>query len=272
MTNKQPRRIETYRANRKYYHEAPRRPERTGHPVFLAAPLFGAAVIFLILFAWQWQGYRRSAQEYDTLREQLSWVQATPESGMLSRLDFAALQARNPDTSAWLEMPGLDLSLPVMQSEDSTYYLRRNFDGEYSNSGSLIRPSWDEGSWADGLCHVIHGHNIHDGSMFGSLDRYRDADFCAQNPTFTLYTPDGDFLCTVFSAHEALATDDCYRLDFQPGEDYQAFLEDLKNLSFYDTGTELQPDSRVLTLSTCRSSYASNNQRFVVHAVMTPLP
>ena len=26
-----------------------------------------------------------------------------------------------------------------------------------------------------------------------------------------------------------------------------------------------------LTLSTCRSAYASNNQRFVVHAIMEPI-
>ena len=94
---------------------------------------------------------------------------------------------------------GLELSLPVVQNEDSNYYLRRSFSGASSNDGCLIRPSWDSTSWADGLCHVIHGHNIHNGAMFGKLDAYRKQDFYSANPTFTLYTPDGDYLCRIFS-------------------------------------------------------------------------
>lgn len=132
------------------------------------------------------------------------WIPApaviTPRA---SRLDFTVLKEQNPDVTAWLSVPGLELSLPVVQNEDSNYYLRRSFSGASSNDGCLIRPSWDSTSWADGLCHVIHGHNIHNGAMFGKLDAYRKQDFYSANPTFTLYTPDGDYLCRIFSAHDA---------------------------------------------------------------------
>lgn len=90
------------------------------------------------------------------------------------------MKEQNPDVTAWLSVPGLELSLPVVQNEDSNYYLRRSFSGASSNDGCLIRPSWDSTSWADGLCHVIHGHNIHNGAMFGKLDAYRKQDFTAQ--------------------------------------------------------------------------------------------
>ena len=36
-----------------------------------------------------------------------------------SPVDFATLQAVNPDAAAWLEMPGLDLSLPIVQAQDN---------------------------------------------------------------------------------------------------------------------------------------------------------
>ena len=39
----------------------------------------------------------------------------------------------------------------------------------------------------------------------------------------------------------------------------------------YDTGVDVPSGSHILTLSTCRSAYASNNQRFVVHAIMEPI-
>ena len=91
------------------------------------------------------------------------------------------------------------------------------------------------------------------------------------NPTFTLYTPDGDYLCRIFSAHDAKSDDPCYALDYSEGEDYDAFLRYLKELSLYDTGVDVPSGSHILTLSTCRSAYASNNQRFVVHAIMEPI-
>ena len=37
------------------------------------------------------------------------------------------------------------------------------------------------------------------------------------------------------------------------------------------TGVDVPSGSHILTLSTCRSAYASNNQRFVVHAIMEPI-
>ena len=118
---------------------------------------------------------------------------------------------------------------------------------------------------------MIHGHNIHNGAMFGKLDAYRKQDFYSANPTFTLYTPDGDYLCRIFSAHDAKSDDPCYAVDYSEGEDYDAFLRYLKELSLYDTGVDVPGGSHILTLSTCRSAYASNNQRFVVHAIMEPI-
>ena len=159
--------------------------------------LLAAAVVFLLLFFWQWTSYQKSDEEYQTLRTQLVWMDTSTggDNAPASRLDFTALKEQNPDVTAWLSVQGLELSLPVVQNEDSNYYLRRSFSGGSSNDGCLIRPSWDSTSWADGLCHVIHGHNIHNGAMFGKLDAYRKQDFYSANPTFTLYTPDGDYLC-----------------------------------------------------------------------------
>lgn len=192
---------------------------------FIVPALLAAAVVFLLLFFWQWTSYQKSDEEYQALRTQLVWMDTSTggDNAPASRLDFTALKEQNPDVTAWLSVPGLELSLPVVQNEDSNYYLRRSFSGASSNDGCLIRPSWDSTSWADGLCHVIHGHNIHNGAMFGKLDAYRKQDFYSANPTFTLYTPDGDYLCRIFSAHDAKSDDPCYALDYSEGEDYDAF-------------------------------------------------
>ena len=62
----------------------------------------------------------------------------TDDSGDLV-IDFAALQAINPDIYAWLEIPGTDISYPVVQHpDDDSYYLRRNSDREYSAGGAIF--------------------------------------------------------------------------------------------------------------------------------------
>ena len=81
--------------------------------------------------------------------------------------------------------------------------------------------------------------------MFGKLDAYRKQDFYSANPTFTLYTPDGDYLCRIFSAHDAKSDDPCYALDYSEGEDYDAFLRYLKELSLYDTGVDVPSGSHI---------------------------
>lgn len=152
---------------------------------FIVPVLLAAAVVFLLLFFWQWTSYQKSDEEYQTLRAQLVWMD-TSTSGQItpraSRLDFTALKEQNPDVTAWLSDAGLELSLPVVQNEDSNYYLRRSFSGGSSNDGCLIRPSWDSTSWADGLCHVIHGHNIHNGAMVRQAGCLPQAGFLQRKP------------------------------------------------------------------------------------------
>ena len=151
-----------------------------------------------------------------------------------SPVDFATLQAVNPDAAAWLEMPGLDLSLPIVQAQDNQTYLHRGFDGSDSPAGCLFFAASTDGDAA--LYRVIYGHNLHDGSMFSGLLRYADADFCRENPTFTLYTPEETQTWRIFSAHTATDATDLYRTDRTPGDDYDAFVQGLQALSACDTG------------------------------------
>lgn len=109
---------------------------------FIVPALLAAAVVFLLLFFWQWTSYQKSDEEYQTLRTQLVWMDTSTggDNAPASRLDFTALKEQNPDVTAWLSVQGLELSLPVVQNEDSNYYLRRSFSGASSNDGCLIRP------------------------------------------------------------------------------------------------------------------------------------
>ncbi|MDR2686527.1 MAG: class B sortase, partial [Oscillospiraceae bacterium] len=53
-------------------------------------------------------------------------------------IDFAALQAVNPDTAAWLYSPGTAIDYPVMRAREYDYYLRHLPDGAYNKNGTLF--------------------------------------------------------------------------------------------------------------------------------------
>ena len=44
-------------------------------------------------------------------------------------IDFAGLKAVNPDVIAWIQIPALDISYPVVQGKDNAYYLHHLFFG-----------------------------------------------------------------------------------------------------------------------------------------------
>lgn len=220
----------------------------------LSIVLLLAGLGFLGAFGHAQYQYGKSGRYYARLQQ----TAADPDGG----IDFAALQAINPDAAAWLEMPGLGISLPVVQAVDNETYLHRSFDGSDSPAGCLFFAA----PAGDGLYRVIYGHNLHDGSMFNGLLNYRDEDFYAANPTFTLYTPEGAGTWRIFSCHTATDMEELYRTDRTAGEEYDAFLQQLLEASEYDTGAELPEGAQVVTLSTCLTSYGSGLERYVVHA------
>ena len=220
----------------------------------LSIVLLLAGLGFLGAFGHAQYQYGKSGRYYARLQQ----TAADPDGG----IDFAALQAINPDAAAWLEMPGLGISLPVVQAVDNETYLHRSFDGSDSPAGCLFFAA----PAGDGLYRGIYGHNLHDGSMFNGLLNYRDEDFYAANPTFTLYTPEGAGTWRIFSCHTATDMEELYRTDRTAGEEYDAFLQQLLEASEYDTGAELPEGAQVVTLSTCLTSYGSGLERYVVHA------
>ena len=239
--------------------------------VRIAAVCFVLSMVCFLIFLREMRSYQRDSGFYQTLAEETAQAIGTdaPEQGG-SRMDFSALLERNGDTAAWLDIPGLGLALPVVWCGDNETYLKTAFDGSSSRNGCLFLSAQAQPDFSLPY-QVIYGHHIHNGSMFGDLADYKKREHWQQYPTFALYTPEGDYLCTIFSCHNTQDRTEVYRVDWQVDEEYAAFLGRLQEGSLYDTGVSVDENSRVLTLSTCDSPYSGGMKRFVVHAVMEPL-
>ena len=76
----------------------------------------------------------------------------------------------------------------------------------------------------------------------------------------------------IFSVWVCDANDDTDCIQADPDDAaFQQILDKAVAGCAFDYGVDVTTDDHILTLSTCRSAYASNNQRFVVHAIMEPI-
>ena len=165
-------------------------------------------------------------------------------------VDWEKLKQVNEDIVAWITLPALDLSYPVVQGKDNEYYLHRSVDGEYLFAGSIFMDYFNHPG-LENYNTIIYGHNMRDGSMFARLKEYNDTDVYKACPYFWIYTPDGDHLYKIFSVHTASAKSDTYTVRFKNKETYAAWLVKEKTQSQIETGIELMMEDHVVTLSTC---------------------
>ena len=75
---------------------------------------------------------------------------------------LASAQAANPDTVAWITIPGTNIDGPVQQADDNEYYLRRNSLGENDHEGCLYADFECDLSTAEALSTntIIYGHSF----------------------------------------------------------------------------------------------------------------
>lgn len=112
---------------------------------------------------------------------------------------------------------------------------------------------------------IIYGHNMNDGSMFGSLKKYKEEGFWKENQYFTVYSETTAYRYRIFSYEDAVNGGDVYKVGYQPGEEYQKFIDQMIKDSDVDTGVKPQTSNKILTLSTCTGNGYS--KRLAIHAV-----
>ncbi len=183
---------------------------------------------------------------------------------------YEELSRENPDFAGWLLIEGTAVDYPVMYTpQEPEYYLRRAFDGSEAVSGSLFV---GEGCAPGGAHVIIYGHNMRDGSMFGSLAQYAQADYAAAHPVIRFDTPErtGEYrVLAAFYSHAYIPGEEGFRYyqytDLSQPEDFEEYVQKAEEEALYDTGIEPRYGCRLLTLSTC--SYHRENGTFVVVAV-----
>lgn len=190
-----------------------------------------------------------------------------PQTQMLPQ--YQALWQQNPDLYGWIKIDNGMVDYPVMHTpENPEKYLRLGFDGHSSWSGSIFLDARCSAE-SDNL--LVHGHNMKNQTMFGSLLNYQDIAYWRAHPTIrfdTLFEERTYEILAVFFDRVYDKEETCFKYyDFIDAEDaasFDAAIRAYQEKSLYDTAVSAQYGDHLLTLSTC--AYHIKDGRFVVVA------
>lgn len=183
------------------------------------------------------------------------------------KVEFDKLKAENPDVIGWIRFDNQDelgINYPILYSGDNQKYLRTDLHGNSHIAGCIFLEGLNKSDFSD-YYNIIYGHNMNDGSMFGSLKKYKDDGFWKENQYFTVYSETTAYRYRIFSYEDAVNDGDVYKVGYQPGEEYQKFIDQMIKDSDVDTGVKPQTSNKILTLSTCTGNGYS--KRLAIHAV-----
>lgn len=195
------------------------------------------------------------------------------ETAADAMVDFETLRAENPDVFAWLYIPGTDIDLPVLQSEEADdYYENHDAFGKENTEGALYTELANLKNMCD-FNTVIHGKTSEDGRMglFSDLYCFADPDFFDEHEECYLYL-DGNLLTyEIFAAYERENTSLIRTYDFTYIAGCQQFLDDLygtreMGMNLREEWLELTPYHFLITLTTRKGN--DPDKQFVVVAAL----
>ena len=148
------------------------------------------------------------------------------------------------------------------------YYLSHDVDKESNIYGAIYTEIQNNKDFND-LHTVIYGHNMRDGSMFGSLKDFADSDFFERYDTFTIFLPEETRQYQIVAAYCYPAEHLLKSFDFSSSEAAEEYFQSIPGF-VQDTGgcmrEEISIQAPLVTLSTCTADDAS--MRYLVQGVM----
>lgn len=181
---------------------------------------------------------------------------------------FAELQKINPDIVGWIK-GGSMVDSPVVH-RDNQYYMTHDFYGKESAAGTVFADVRNTNCAADPYV-ILYGHNMKNGTMFGTLPRYRTLSYLKENPLieFTTVSDSGPVNyvpIAVFDASMDKEDENYFYLRqytaFAKTSTRRQFIQQIQERSLFDIPIEVGTGDRILALVTC--SYNDPNGRFIL--------
>ena len=241
--------------------------------------VLGLCVVFSVAYLiYYYSYYEKNDIEYSELSTlvkedsggtvEINYTEKQDKPPILKK--YETLYNKNRKLIGWLKIEGCDIDYPVMQTSNNEYYLDHNYNQEYDKNGSLFLDKDCDAAFPNDNM-IIYGHHMKSGKMFGNLNYYSKESFWEDNKEFTFdtiyetgtYAVMYVFRSKIYSEEEIVFK--YYQfIDATSENEFNSNMEEMANMSLYDTGVTASYGDRLITLSTCDSSEADG--RFVVVA------
>ena len=183
---------------------------------------------------------------------------------VLGAVDFEALKKVCADVVAWIYCPGTPINYPIVQAEDNDYYLYRLINGQQNKNGTIFMDFRNESDFTDWNT-LVYGHNMNNGSMFGTLPDYVEQKFYNEHPIWYLMTEEKNYVIELVGGYVTPADSDSYAIpNDQAGRDY--LYQKASTSSTFESGVKVSGDDVLVTFSTCVYDY--DNARYILIGVL----
>lgn len=173
---------------------------------------------------------------------------------------FIPLLQINPETVGWIKVGNL-ADEPVVY-RDNEFYLNHDFYQKKSSSGTVFVDVENTDLENDKYV-IVYGHDLRDGSKFGSLKEYLNIEQLKNNIVIewsSLYSSEAEKY-VVFSVFDSSMLEenknyfDLRRFDEIDLDGTKKFIEEIRERSLYDISVDVTADDQIMVLVTCSYKY-----------------
>ena len=239
--------------------------------------IFRKIIFFISLCVFLVSGYKLfliakdTIQNYNYYKEIQQYAPERVEENdgyvhyVMSNGNFDHLKGINEGFKGWITLENTRVNYPILQGDDNIYYLTQSLNHTKVNGGSIFLASGLQKPFEGDRNTIIHGHHMKNGSMFGTLKKYKKEDFFNNNKIIYISTRDKTYEYEIFSVYIELVSSAPYKNSFADDNEYIDYLNKLKDKSMYtnDDITSFSKDDKIITLSTC--SYEFKDARMLIH-------
>lgn len=184
--------------------------------------------------------------------------------------EYKTLYNKNKKLIGWLKIDDTIIDYPVMQTSNNDYYLDHNFNQEKDKNGSIFMDA-ECVAYPRSQNLILYGHHMKSGKMFGDLEKYAKESYYKEHSIIqfdTIYEKSVYQVMYVFRAKVLKENEIAFKyyqfIEAGSAEEFNSYMNEMAQMSLYDTGLTAQYGDELLTLSTC--DHSQTDGRFVVVA------
>lgn len=235
--------------------------------------LLGISVSFFIFFAQKICTYIKEEKESKEISEDLAGIlvvenkkeyEEKTEVTLNITVNFEELKKKNQNIVAWIYSENTPINYPIVQGKDNQEYLYKLINGKSNKAGTLFIDYRNAKDLTDDNT-IIYGHNMKNGTMFGTLDNYKKQSYYEEHKEMYLFTEEKSYKIELFAGYTLPANSKIYNVS-AASNSIEETIKTAKEKSTFKTNLEPNKEEKIIILSTCTYDY--DRARYIVMGVL----